>query len=375
MKKLTLFFVSVYAATLGGLMAVDPDFVKGVDFTGVTSVTGAKLNQLVDNGYVGGNRGMIIYTSSLEYSNVVSEPKLARYLWLDTNYNPPVPKVYNTNTHVWTNITATALISDNSITRSKVASGAIAMTNILDNAVVAAKIPDAEITGAKIAGTTITAANIVSGTITSTQIATNGIATANLADASVIASKLSSGSVGISNLQSGFLLYGSNVAPATITSNNVLGAGLSYTNIGIGSATSNQVLRVNSGGTALEFGSPVSIFRSTNMVITSGTALIVSAYNHGLGALPDNYNVYLVNRANNASLGYTVGDVIPMSCIVGNGAIPCLSVSATSSTFTLYKENASHYIPAKTTGAATAVSDANLATDWYVYIVATRFNQ
>lgn len=250
-KKLLMVFAAAYALTYAALTAADPDLVKGVDFTGSSSVTAARLNQLVDNAYVGPYRGLVIYTNSAP--DVATIPKYARYLWLDSSVMPPTPKVWNTNSGgFWTNVTAIATIADYSVTTSKIATNAVTTVAIADANVTGAKILDGTISGAKIATGTITTTNITDGTITGTDIASGTINSTNIQAAAITASLLAANSVGTSNLQSGFALKGTNIAAGTIVSSNLATGAVTPTNIAASPAAM-QLARVNSAGTGFEW--------------------------------------------------------------------------------------------------------------------------
>lgn len=250
-KKLLMVFAAAYALTYAALTAADPDLVKGVDFTGSSSVTAARLNQLVDNAYVGPYRGLVIYTNGTP--DVATIPKYARYLWLDSSVMPPTPKVWNTNSGgFWTNVTAIATIADYSVTTSKIATNAVTTVAIADANVTGAKILDGTISGAKIATATITTTNITDGTITGADIASGTINSTNIQTAAITASLLAANSVGTSNLQSGFALQGTNIAAGTIVSSNLATGAVTPTNIAASPAAM-QLARVNSAGTGFEW--------------------------------------------------------------------------------------------------------------------------
>lgn len=270
MKKTLLnSFISLYLAACGSLHAADPDLVKGVDFTGASSFAPSQLNQLVDNAYVGPYRGMIIYTNSEPIASVIT--KYQRYLWLDTRTALPTPKVWNTNGY-WTNIVATAVIADYSVTTDKIATNAVTNLKIADNAVTAAKIQDATITGAKIGSATITSTNIVAGTITSANIGNLQVGSANIAAAAITGDKIAANSIGTYMLTNGFALAGSNILSGTISSANIGQGGIVPTNV-VASPTALYVPRVNGATTGFEWASPGLL----QLVSTNRTDLVTCA--------------------------------------------------------------------------------------------------
>lgn len=267
-KKLLLTFVGTYLASLGLMIAGD-DLVKGYDFTGSSSVTAAKLNQLVDNATPGTNRGLVFYSPS------VPSASYYRYLWLDPSTAIPGLKVYSTNGGGWSNITASVSFSQDSIAAGVLQQNAVSTTNIVDNGVSTIKIAAGAVTSSKLGLQAVDATNIVNNTITSTQVATNGLATANYADASVTAAKLAAGSVGTSNLQSGFTLYGTNIASGTITSANIAAGGVAPTNIA-SSPVAIYIPRVNGAATGFEWAAPgllQLVATNTGDLVTCATAV------------------------------------------------------------------------------------------------------
>jgi hypothetical protein len=321
-KKLLFVFTSVFAVTYAALIAADADLVKGYDFTGSSSVTAAKLNQLVDNAYPGTNRGMIIYTSGLYASNVTAEPKLARYIWLDSSSTPPVPKVWNTN-GFWTNVTAIAAIADHSVTTSKIANGAVNSDKLASAAVIADRIAADAVTTAKILDGNVTGSKIATGTITTTNIADGTIASADIAPAAIVASLLAANSVGTSNLQSGFALQGTNIASGTITSNLIAASGLNYTNLSTFNGTARQQLRVNGAATAFEWFTPpfTNSYSQTaaSTLPTSGSGTLTFA--HGLGVVPKLVRVVVVCNDIDSTTGYSTDEEIDLAHVSYSGSI------------------------------------------------------
>lgn len=261
-KKLLLTFVGTYLASLGLMIAGD-DLVKGYDFTGSSSVTAAKLNQLVDNATPATYRGLVFYT------NQAPSASYYKYLWLDPSTTIPGLKVYSTNGGGWSNIVASVSFSQNSIAPGVLQQNAVSTTNIVDSGISTIKIAAGAVTSSKLGLQAVDATNIVNNTITSTQVATNGLATANYADASVTATKLAAGSVGTSNLQSGFLLYGTNIAAGTVTGANIAGATIAPTNLAT-APTALYIPRVNGATTGFEWAAPGLV----QLVSTSRTDVV-----------------------------------------------------------------------------------------------------
>lgn len=373
MKKLLPFLLALQSLPL---LAADPDLVKGYDFTGSTSVTAAKLNQLVDNGYVGANRGMVLYTNA---TPDVSETKLKRYLWLDTSSVPPLLKQYNTNTASWAQVAATATIAANSVSAGALTTGAVTTTNIVDGAVTTAKISDLNVTGAKIASGTITTTNIAANTITSANILTQGISSASIATGAITGDKIAVGSVGLTSLTNGFALPGTNIASGTITSSNIAVSGINLTNLATNSATAYSSLVYN--GSALAYDQPI-IYYTTNAAmptVASGSTTNLAGANtflHGLGGMPTYVVVRLVNRANTGGAGYSVGDEISLDGVGVNGGDRTgfyTIYSDASKVDVFFKPIDNLGIVKKDHTGVIAQTTAQFVADWTFKVVAVRF--
>lgn len=382
-KKLLLTFVGTYLASLG-LMVAGDDLVKGYDFTGSSSVTAAKLNQLVDNATPGTNRGLVYYSPSAPSASYY------RYLWLDPSTAIPGLKVYSTNGGGWSNIIASVSFSQNSIAAGVLQQNAVSTTNIVDNGISSSKIAAGAVTSSKLGLQSVDATNIVNNTITSTQIATNGLATVNYADASVTAAKLAAGSVGASNLQSGFLFYGtniaagtitsSNIAAGTITSSNIASGGVVLTNITTAAATTYSSLIYN--GSSLAYDHPIVKYETNAALTTSGNGVWTNlagagTFTHNLGGVPHLVRVVLVNKTNTAGGGYSVGDEISIEGI-GGASNPAYrapyTVYADSTKVDLYWYRNDNYTYINKGRTANISCDgAGLEADWNFKIIAIRF--
>lgn len=299
-KKLFLTFTAVYALTYAALTAADPDLVKGVDFTRSSSFTQAMLNQLVDNGYVGPYRGMVIFTNGTP--DVSAIPKYARYLWLDSSATPPTPKVWNTNGY-WTNITALATLANGSVTAGKIATDAVYTTNIVDAQVTGAKIATGTITGVKIGTGEVTTTNIADGTIVSADIASATIASANLVPSIITSNYLAAQSVSTVHLATNFALQGTNIAAGTITSANIGQNAIAVTNLAANSITASYIAT----------GTLPSKFVSGNTAIPAAGATATIA--HGLTGIPHAVRLVLRCTTADAATGYADGDEIDYASV------------------------------------------------------------
>jgi len=378
MKKTLLnSFISLYLAACGSLHAADPDLVKGVDFTGASSFTPSQLNQLVDNAYVGPYRGMVIYTNGYPSASVIT--KYQRYLWLDTSTALPTPKVWNTNGY-WTNIVATAVIADYSVTTDKIATNAVTTIKIADNAVTDAKIQDATITGTKIGTGTITSTNIAVGTITSANIGNLQVGSANIAAAAITGDKIAANSIGTYMLTNGFALAGSNVASGTITSTNIATGGIILSNLTVAGASTYSSVVYNGSSVAYDY--PVVKYETNAAMPTVANVTYTNlagagTFTHSLGGVPHIVRVVMVNKANTGSGGYSVGDEIGIESLsaVGQRYFKPLFVTyadATKVDLFWYREDTYSYIGKSHTSTITCAGDT-LAADWNFKIIAIRF--
>lgn len=86
-------------------MAVDFDFIAGIDPTALSEITGAQLKQLVDAAEPADYKGMII--AQAPTPDVANNPRYAKFLWLDLNgilndgNAPYTLKYYNPDTPAW----------------------------------------------------------------------------------------------------------------------------------------------------------------------------------------------------------------------------------------------------------------------------------
>lgn len=382
MKKLTLFFAGVYAATYGVLTAADPDFVKGFDFTGQTSLSAAKLNQLVDNGYIGATRGLVIYSATTP--NVGLEPKLARYIWLNTGTTPPIPKIWNATLSLWVNITADAAITASSIYTGAIQANAVTSTQLGDNSVISAKLAANSVITDKIAANAITNTHIINLGIQGAKLADLTVTSGKIAPSAITGDKIAANAVSVANLTNGFALTGANIAPATITSANVAAGGIALTNITLTGAVAGSSLVVNAAATALEYSNEQTIYRSPLYTINTTAPLNVISGEvvHNLGGSPDIVRVFIVRTgvtaAGSTDLGYNTGDIVPAEYgVYENQSFQSpFSVTFNSTVISIYRESVLFHIAYKAGGPSPlAVSEANFAIEWRIKFVAIRFKQ
>ena len=100
-------------------MAIDFDFIAGIDPTALSEITGAQLKQLVDAAEPADYKGMII--AQAPTPDVANNPRYAKFLWLDLNgilsdgNAPYTLKYYNPDTPAWEPINLGLLSIDGAI--------------------------------------------------------------------------------------------------------------------------------------------------------------------------------------------------------------------------------------------------------------------
>jgi hypothetical protein len=101
-------------------------------------------------------------------------------------------------------------------------------------------------------------------------------------------------------------------------------------------------------------------FQSTDQTITSGGSLTIA---HGLGSEPVNIQAFL--KAINAVLGYSVGDVTPVTTYIteATGRGQSIVPDATNLNIRISNVGAAFVINRKDTGAAATITN----TDWSVF--------
>lgn len=366
MKKLLAIISAVFVTTFAGYSA---ELQKGIDLTGLTTVTASQLNQLVDNARPATNRGLV-YIGTTAPTITGTNSYRTNYIWVDISALPFTLRTYQTGSWnsatIGANSVNTGNIVDGAVTNPKLAANAVNTTNISDNAV----------TESKIAAGAVTTSKIGALQVTSALLAADSVVTAKIADGQVTAQKLAAGAVGPSTIGAQGI-YGTNLVNGTITSNLMAANSINGTNIQATSvATTNLVLgsaryqqwRMNAGVTAWEQVQPLYVSA------TNYTFLSTNTWTHALPSTPHTVTAYYVVSSSVA--GYSSGDQIPMSQIQSDqsgGALP-VAISFTSTTLTYAGQNTgNYYLPAKGTGTITSVAAASM--DGQIRLVAVYYNQ
>ena len=207
------------------LFGASQDFSKGIDFTGRSNVTQSALNQLVDSATPATNRGLVIVTNNSP--SVANDPKLVRYVWMDSSVNPPVLKTYNTNSGLW----VSATVGAGTITTAMLADGAVTTIKIANSAVDNSKLADDSVTSAKIVDRTITGTDIGLNTIQSSNLAPNAVGSGALAAGVVWNTNLNPYIIYQTNLAIGFLIWNTNLGPSSVHNTNIQANAIQSTNI------------------------------------------------------------------------------------------------------------------------------------------------
>lgn len=229
-KYIVTFFMGLSVA-----LAADQDFVGGVDFTGRTNVTQAGLNALVNNATVATNKGMVIWTNNSP--SVAANPKLVRYIWMDTSQNPPVLKTYNTNSGAWaaasvgTGSIGTAQLADSAVSTVKIANQAVDNSKLADDSVTSAKIVDGTIAAGDLGANSVTRAKLYPAVIDGTLLTNNAVSGTNIA----------SGSISNSHLALGFQVFNTNIAANSIANSNLQANVIQGTNIASGVISNSHI--------------------------------------------------------------------------------------------------------------------------------------
>lgn len=348
MKKLLLVILTVVLAPIVQA-ATEYDFLKGFDFTGASSVSGTKLNQLVDNASLVSNKGILIYTNVTP--DTTNNTRFTRYIWMNTNFDPPQPYVYKTNGGFWTNISAIATIGANTVAAGALQANSVYTSNLVDNAVTDVKIIAGSVTSSKIASGSISNTHIAGLTIQSTNIANGQILSTNIAASAILGYHMASGQIGLSSLTNGFLLYGSNIANVTIGSNHIAGAGLNITNLPTGTISAAY----------MQSGVLPSSTNFTGVAMPKAGA--TTTVTHSLPGTPSSCRVVLYCDTADAATGYIIGDMIELPYVGLPGSsmqVPEFSVWNTQTTVRILRHasGGTFLLYRKSDGAITAVSSA-----------------
>lgn len=305
-------------------MAAENDIVSGLDISSLASVSQTQLLQMINQAAPLVNRGGIIFMSGAAAAlpDIAANPRFSRYIWLDTQTDPPTPKIYNAGAGTWGSL----VVGAGSITNAEISAAAaiaitklafgtaryIVRTNAAGNALefvnpnsifTTNDVPLSALdSSAAAAGKTYLQRNASSG-ITSFQ----PVAFADFAAGDLIAvNKITPGT-------NGYVL-GTVAGAVTWATIESLITTLDYTKI-TGATGAYQVIRRNAGNTANEWASiPFARYTRALSAATLMAAGATQNIAHGGGGTvrPIFVQLFLLNEI--ADLSYLVGDEVPSSC-------------------------------------------------------------
>jgi hypothetical protein len=302
-------------------VAVQYDVNAGLDISALSSVSQAQLMQMVQQLAPLSNIGGVLFQSTTP--DVANNARFARYLWLDSTTNPPVPKYYNSGTLTWTAVSVSAL----SITNAEIAAAAaIAITKLAvgtaryvfrTNAAGTANelvTPASIFNSDELGVVKLTSNGGTDGYLKSSGGVTGWVS--NTTERAAIAAALSGLSPTVLTPGSNNTLLGTNGAGAvgfaaigSILSNNAIGLNL----LAGGGGTSGDILKFD--GSNWVKVTP-SIKNYDGIAINSGTisgsniATKIHTIPHGLGSIPKLVHVRMRMTNAVADIGYNQNDEV-----------------------------------------------------------------
>ena len=353
------------------------DLEPGLNISALSSATAAQLMQLVSQAAPLSNIGGIIFQSTTP--DVASNPRFARYIWLDSTTDPAVAKYYNSGTSSWTAVAVAAL----SITNAEIsASAAIAVTKLANGTARYVLRTNA----AGTANEFVTPASILnSDELPVVKLTSNG------------------GTDGYLKTVSGVTQWVSNTTERTAIQNalssvpaTVLAAGSNNTLLGtngsgvvgfatIGSLLANNAIGLNllaagggSSGDLLKFDGSNWVkatpsLRLTNSdAINSGTlssstcATKIHAIAHNLGSAPKLVMATIV--CTSAEVGYSVGDEVSIHTLRNTSSNPTAGYCIDGTNVTIILDDSTDLrLPNKGTGAYAGITEASWTPKVYAW--------
>lgn len=363
-------------------MASQYDFEPGLNISALSSATAAQLMQLISQAAPLSNIGGIIFQSTTP--DVASNPRFARYIWLDSTTDPAVAKYYNAGTTSWTAVS----VSAGSITNSEIsASAAIAVTKLAagtaryilrTNAGGTANefvAPTGIFNSDELAVVKLTSNGGTDGYLKSVSGVTQWIA--NATERAAIAASLNSLDPTVLAAGSNNTLLGTNgsgvVEFATIgnlLTNNAIGLNL----LAAGGASNKDALKFDGSNWVKQ--TPNVDFFSTAEVSTTGklsastAAVILHTIAHGLGATPKQVRVVLV--CTTTDLGWSAGDEVDIYSVRASNAdlhvVATVGADATNVTVAIDLASTDGWrIANKSTGAYGAITESSWTPKVYAW--------
>lgn len=349
-------------------MSAQYDFDPGLNISALGSATAAQLMQLVSQAAPLVNIGGIIFQSTTP--DVASNPRFARYIWLDSTTDPAVPKYYNAGTTSWTAVSVAAL----SITNAEIsASAAIAVTKLAfgtaryvlrTNAAGTANefvAPTSIFNSDELAAVKVTSNGGTDGYLKSVSGVTQWIA--NATERAAISASLNSLAPTVLAAGSNNTLMGTDgsgvvkfAAIGSLLANNSIGLGL----LAAGGAAANDILMYD-GTNWVKTTPGISLSSAAiNLGVQSANGIntTVHTFAHGLGTIPKHIYAVLVNTSS-AEAGYATNDEVAIHSFRDTGdGNPVLAVSADATNITVCcVAAASLEVPHKSTAVQTSVTE------------------
>lgn len=293
---------TIACLTAAGALLAGEILNKGVDFTGVTSLTASKLNNTVDNAYPASHIGFVIVTNDTP-SLALHSP--TNYIWLDSDTTPYTLKTWRVDSNAW----VAGTIAPDSIDSSHIIAGSIASSDMAANSIVTSNINDNAITSAKIAALAVSAGKYAAGSITNADLAADavssakivdgGIATADIANSAITSLLIATDAIATSNIIDGAVTQ-AKIAANSVANTNVMTDAIHSTNIIDGTIALADI----AANAILE-----SVVTATNNAMPAAGSTVSIA--HGLTGVPHSVRTVLV--CGTSDLGYAVGDEVDVS--------------------------------------------------------------
>jgi hypothetical protein len=309
-------------------MSAEFDLQAGLDISSLSSVTKAQLMQMIAQSSPLTNRGGIIYMSGAAGAlpDIANNSRFRRYLWLDTQTDPPTPKIYNVGGGTWDTLVV----------------GAGAITNTHVNAAAAIAITKLAFGTARYIIRTNAAGNALEFITPNSIFNDNELSLARLSNSGAPANKSylqydsSTGNktwqaIAFADFAAGDLMGVTKLQPSGVNSqviatvagtvqwaalNSLLAAGdVGLDKLSVTGATAYQVLRRNSGNTANEWATlPINRYFRIEAAGTIGAANSIATVAHGFNPnRPLLVDPFVICSTNDA--GWVVGEEVPLRYI------------------------------------------------------------